>query len=97
MKRFNYLGIIIVFVSLICLTNNCKKDSPSPDRTNLPINQFIWSGLNFFYYWSDSVPKLTYAYYQNDTNKINAFLNGYTDHEKLFYDLLYKYNVVDKW
>ena len=106
MKRFNYLGIIVLALSLICLTNNCKKESPAPvpvitvDSTkikSLEINQFICGGLSYYYLWTDSVPKLSNSYFQNDTSKWNTFLRTYTDHEKLFNDLLYKQNVIDKW
>lgn len=102
MKIFNYI-IVAVFTCLIGLTTNCKKDSPSPapltqeERINLNINQFIWGGLNYWYLWVDSVPQLSDSYFQNDTNKLNDFLKPYSDHEKLFNDLLYKNGTVDKW
>jgi C-terminal processing protease CtpA/Prc len=100
MKRFRQLGAIALFASIICLMNNCKKDSPSNNSLSakdLEINQFIWGGLNYWYLWVDSVPNLLSSTYQNSDAKLNSFLNGYTDHEKLFYDLLYKYEAVDKW
>ena len=97
MKRLNYLGVIVLFVSLVCLINNCKKDSLSSNKVSSEINQFIWGGLNYWYLWKDSVPKLSESSFQNSTDNLNSFLNTYTDHEKLFNDLLYKQTEVDKW
>ena len=107
MKWIKHLWVIVIFALLLCLISNCKKDSIAPppakltaaDSANLislEINQFIWNGLNYYYLWVDSVPKLSPKYFQNDTNKWNTFLRPYSDHEKLFNDLLYK-NTVDKW
>ncbi|HEY4785273.1 MAG TPA: S41 family peptidase [Bacteroidales bacterium] len=100
MKKFNPLRITALFIMLSFLVTNCKKDHTSPSNTETPavtleINKFIWGNLNYWYYWVDSVPKLSYSYFQNDTNNINAFLKTYTDHEKLFNDLLYTKR--DKW
>lgn len=103
MKIFNHIIVIVVVIFLIGFTSNCKKDTPAPapltaeERISLNTNQFIWGGLNYWYLWVDSVPALALATYQNDTNKLNAFLKPYTDHEKLFNDLLYKKSTVDKW
>ena len=100
MKNINYL-IIILLISISLFTTNCKKDHPDTNgestKIKSEINEFIWGGLNYWYLWVDSVPKLSQSYYQNNVNNLNAFLAPYTDHEKLFNYLLYKQNVVDKW
>ncbi len=93
-STFVFLFLAVVFSLLI---TNCKKDKavPEPDQ----INKFIWNGLRDYYLWVDNVPNLTNArFQQNDRNNddLKTFLNQYTDHEKLFHDLLYKYKEVDK-
>jgi C-terminal processing protease CtpA/Prc len=103
MRKINYLASILIFVSIVFLTSNCKKNVSSPPSSsgkdssalNLEINQFIWGGLNYWYLWVDSVPKLSSAYFNNNVSNLNSFLNGYTDHEKLFNDLLYPN--LDHW
>ena len=100
MKKFNPLRITALFIMLSFLVTNCKKDNNSPSTTETPavkleINQFIWGNLNYWYYWVDSVPKLSESYFQGNINNLNSFLNTYSDHEKLFNDLLYTKR--DKW
>lgn len=97
-------ALILVFLSL----SNCKKDEPINSTTNKPvtntnltalnlhINEFIWTGLHNYYLWVDNVPNLSLSKFPLESDWI-AFLNKYQDHEKLFYDLLYKYKEVDKW
>jgi C-terminal processing protease CtpA/Prc len=81
---------------------NCKKDStiPIPDNQNIKEasapNKFIWSALHEYYLWEEQVPNLADSKLSNP-DTLNRFLNKYTDPEKLFYDLLYKYQVIDKW
>ena len=97
LSRIMVLSIILVYL----LQTGCKKDtistgSSNSDANNLEINQFIWYGMHNYYLWVDNVPKLSVSQYSNET-ALNSFLNGYTDHEKLFNDLLYQKDVIDKW
>lgn len=93
MKKINFLSSIILFILLPFLSSSCHKESSDP--YSLEINKFIWEGLNSYYLWVDSVPKLSPSYFQNNSNNLNNFLNGYSDHEKLFNDLLY--SNLDHW
>ena len=52
--------------------------------------------MHDYYLWVDQVPSLSASKYSNK-DTLNGFLNQYTDPEKLFYDLLYKYKTIDKW
>ena len=96
MKFFKLLCYCIAFSLLF---SNCKKDLSSSQISSLDleINEFIWGGLNTNYLWVDNVPKLSPTYFSNDQSKIINFLKGYSDHEKLFYDLLYDYGTVDRF
>ncbi|MDP4207843.1 MAG: S41 family peptidase [Bacteroidota bacterium] len=96
MKNANLLFILLISFYLGSLTTSCKKDSSGPNKAS-EIDQFIWYNMASYYLWADSVPKLSTAYFQNDTNKLNSFLAGYSDHKQLFSDLLYKYGTVDRF
>jgi C-terminal processing protease CtpA/Prc len=95
-----------VFFSFLLLSQllmvNCKKDTGISSRPTGPvpkasdINQFIWGGMHDYYLWVDQVPNLSSSKYNNQ-DTLNRFLNQYSDPEKLFYDLLYKYKEIDKW
>lgn len=71
------------------------------------VNSFIWNSMHDYYLWNDKISSLTNTYYQpltttstnykRNLDSLNVFLNKYTDPNKLFSDLLYQYNVVDKW
>jgi carboxyl-terminal processing protease len=97
MKKSIYI-ISSLLIAIILFSAGCKKDK-SEKESQVPseIDKFIWYGLNTYYLWVDDVEKLSPASFNNDTNQLNAFLCTYTDHEKLFYDLLYKYEEIDKW
>lgn len=100
MKRIYYLLLIAISFGTIVLTG-CKKDDPEEPKPVIneadEINKFIWTGLHDYYLWVKNVPRLTNNYYASNKDSLNNFLNKYSDHEKLFYDLLYKYEEVDKW
>ena len=97
-----YVSRLIPLLLLIqILLINCKKDAtideplkPVPDAS-IP-NKFIWNGLHDYYLWVDQVPNLSNTKFSNK-DSLNLFLNKYSDPEDLFYDLLYKYQVIDKW
>ena len=90
--KFTYL-IIITCISVVFETG-CRHDKAAvPDDQSLEINQFIWNNMQYSYLWTDSVSNLTK--YQQNSTALNTFLIGYTDHKKLFNDLLYP--TRDKW
>ena len=87
----------ILFASLI-LANCAKNDQDDdgitivdpPAEINTEINDFIWKGLNQWYYWQEDVPNLA------DTRDDNAaayktFLSSLDQGEEFFNSLLYKY------
>jgi len=92
-------GIILIFALLF----NCKKDNVSTKvPTNVVIkdtsivNRFIYTGLQTYYLWEDSIPNLTATKY-NNADTLNAYLNSYNDPQAFFTSLLYQYKTVDKW
>jgi C-terminal processing protease CtpA/Prc len=88
-KKFSICYIISV-VSVLLTLNSCKKDEPGLSTLDKHINTFIWEDMQAYYLWTDNVENLK-------DDKESGMVNKYTDHEKLFYDLLYKYKDVDKF
>jgi len=92
-------AIILIFALLF----NCKKDNVSTKvPTNVVIkdtsivNRFIYTGLQTYYLWEDSIPNLKATKY-NNADTLNAYLNSYNDPQKFFTSLLYQSGTVDKW
>lgn len=64
--------------------------------TELKVNDFIWKGLNLYYYWQADVPDLADARFASQA-ELNTFLSGYDAPEDLFEDLLFEYEVTDRF
>ena len=85
MKKNN----LLILATLI-IFNSCKKaddDDPNIIRleTDLEISDFIWKGLNQYYYWQESVADLSdskseneseYAYYLSQNPNPESFFNS---------------------
>lgn len=99
-----YLIRIIPFLLLSTVLINCKKGTDGPVTPIVPVtiaeasdvNKFVYNGLKDYYLWVDQIPNLVATKYSNK-DTLNNFLNSYTDPNKLFTALLYKYKTVDKW
>jgi C-terminal processing protease CtpA/Prc len=59
------------------------------DDQVVPVNDFIWKGLNQFYLWQEDVPNLSDSKFANQ-GELNAFLGNYSNPATLFEDLLYR-------
>ena len=82
MKKNVFIAITIfsfLFVS-------CTKDDGSVPQ-NLEVNDFIWKGLNLYYFWQADVPNLADNRFANQ-NELNSFLTTYINPKNLFDDLL---------
>ena len=65
------------------------------DDNAVPVNDFIWKGLNLYYLWQEEVPNLADNKYGNQA-QLNSFLSAYSP-EELFESLLYQRGVIDRW
>ena len=59
------------------------------DDNAVPVNDFIWKGLNLYYLYKDNVPNLSDDRFANQ-QQLNNFLQSYNDPEDLFESLLYR-------
>ena len=81
---------LLPYVVLLFILISCKDedDNIAPRENDFEIEDFIWEGLNNYYYWQNSVPDL--ADNRFDSQKSYAsFLSQFNeDHELLFESLL---------
>jgi len=59
------------------------------DDHAVPVNDFIWKGLNLYYLWQENVPALADDRFANQ-EQLNNFLESYGSPESLFESLLYR-------
>lgn len=97
-NKYKYFTRTIPFLFIILAMVNCKKESIAPivPAEATDVNKFIYNGLKDYYLWNDQVPYLAVNKFVNK-DSLNAFLNTFTDPNKLFTSLLYKYTKIDKW
>lgn len=89
-----FSGWVVLFIS--CSDSFDDVDNLlGPRDTSLkdPVNNFVWKGLNSWYYWQDDSENL------NDSKDDNVeayydFLNQYDDNEDLMLDLCYRHSRV---
>lgn len=92
MKKILKLTLLIIFT--LSVFQNCSDDYD--DVINYrSTNEFIWKGLNQYYYWQLDSPDLIDTRFAND-NAFQSFLNNYSP-EGLFNHLLFEPNVSDKY
>lgn len=80
-----FLGLV-VFILLA----SCRNEE---DQTSGSINDFVWKGLNSWYYWQPNVPNLADQVLNN--GQYASIVNG-KQPDQLFYSLLYNYNTTPK-
>lgn len=92
--RKTLLAFVAGSVIVSCSRNN-DSVTETPTAQADPINNFIWKGLNSWYYWQDKVPNLADNRFATVAD-YNTFLNSNTDHSDFFYSLLYNYPNIDR-
>jgi len=95
MKKTLSLAILLFFGAFTFFS--CQDDYDDievPD--NLKVNDFVWKGLNLYYYWQADVPNLSDNKFNNQ-GELNGFLSNYSTPESLFSDLLHQYSITDRF
>jgi len=81
MKRQYYFLILPLLLALYgCDTSSTSFTEASEEK------QFVWNGLNLWYFWQSSVPDLADGRFSDD-GEYHDFLTRYDDEENLFYSL----------
>lgn len=98
MKKTKHQILALCLLISGIFMSGCRKDDPVPEiiPEATEVNKFVWNGLHDYYLWNSQVPNLA-ANKFNDKDSLNSFLNKYSDPQKLFTSLLYKYDEVDRW
>ncbi|MDV3462499.1 hypothetical protein CMV04_15920 [Elizabethkingia anophelis] len=94
MKNLNKLSLVSL-IGLLSFTS-CSRDTINTDNngggTNTVAvkaeNDFVWKGLNSWYYWQKDVPGLADSF--KNSSDYATTLNAKTP-DALFYSFLYKY------
>ncbi|MBL0014061.1 MAG: peptidase S41 [Flavobacterium sp.] len=87
MKRTFFYFIFLITISLTFHSCEVQDDNKVPD--DIAINNFIWKGLNLYYFWQPDVANLADERFANQSD-LNAFLYGFPQPENLFQQLLNK-------
>ncbi|MBF00516.1 S41 family peptidase [Flavobacterium coralii] len=66
------------------------------DDNAVPVNDFIWKGLNLYYLWQPEVPELADDRFANQA-QLNDYLEVFSSPESLFNNLLYQRGVIDRF
>lgn len=93
-KTFIFAILLFIGVSSFFACQDDLDDIEVPRE--LKINDFIWKGLNLYYYWQADVTDLSDSRFANQ-GELNAYLNGFSSPEDLFYSLLNNYPNTDRF
>ena len=84
MRKF-ILYILLLFILISCKDED---DNIAPRQYDFEIEDFIWEGLNTFYYWQNSVPDLADNRFDSQKSYANFLSQFSANHELLFEYLL---------
>ena len=87
--------ILLTIISLSLFITSCNNSDDGVPK-NLEVNDFIWKGLNLFYFWQADVADLADDRFANQ-GELNSFLSTYSDPENLFDNLLFTTNNTDRF
>ena len=97
MKHYQKIGALALgaLLTLSC-SNNDDPDGPvNPNVSDVKVQDFVWKGLNSWYFWQSSVPKLGDKAFSSNSDYVN-YLNGKKPSD-LFYSLLNDYPNTDRF
>ena len=81
---------IIPYILLLFFTISCKDkdDNISSRQYDFEIEDFIWEGLNTYYYWQNSIPDLADNRFDSQKSYASFLSRFYANYELLFESLL---------
>ena len=93
--RFLFIIFILNLFAVSCSDNDDEIVEPMPEQ-NTEIQDFIWQGLNLWYFWQADVPNLADNKFTTAETYEN-FLKTEEDPENFFENLIYDRTNSDKW
>lgn len=92
---------LLLFLGLSLLATACSDNDDEPEEQppvaitlNNEVNEFIWNGMNYWYFWQADQDDLADERFAT-TDDFYTYLNGYSTSEALFDDLVFQPDVVD--
>lgn len=85
MKKIVLLTVCLVFLG--ASLNSCEDVDDKPLSSSLQIKDFIWKGLNLYYFWQAEEENLLDSRFTTQ-GQLNSFLETFNSPESLFEDLL---------
>ena len=82
--------LLLLFITISC----SKEDDNIPD--DIEIQNFIWKGLNAYYFWQQDIPDLSDQKFSSQ-EQLNSFLEDNSEPEEFFYSMLNNYPTTDKY
>jgi len=82
-----FLKITLALVLLTCVFISCEDKDDIPVPATLEVNDFIWKGLNLYYYWQEESLDLADTRF-NTQSQLNSFLADFSTPENLFEHLI---------
>ncbi|MDC9722755.1 MAG: S41 family peptidase [Urechidicola sp.] len=90
------IKIYLALAILLIIGFSCKNDDNENIPADVEVQNFIWKGLNAFYFWQQDLPNLSDQRFSSQ-EQLNGFLIDYPIPEELFYNLLNNYPTTDKY
>lgn len=93
----NKLNSLVILLFSFFIINSCNRDSTGSVSGQIEVNEinnFVWKGLNSWYYWQKDVPNLADSF--GTSSQYAAFINPKTP-DNLFYSLLNDYPNTDRF
>jgi C-terminal processing protease CtpA/Prc len=90
MKSLRKISLLVLSFFLMLACNGDDDETSTAD-----INDFVWKGLNSWYYWKPNVPLLADNAFSSPSDYKNFLSNKSPDN--LFYSLLYDYPNKDRY
>lgn len=87
------IGLLAIFV-LVGITG--LQSCEDMDDKAVPVNDFIWKGMNLYYLWKDNVQDLNDNRFANQ-GELNNYLSNFSSPESLFESLIYERQTIDRW
>ena len=83
------MRILLPFILLLFTIISCKDedDNIAPRENDFEIEDFIWEGLNTYYYWQNSVPDLADNRFDSQKSYASFLSQFNANHELLFESL----------
>tara|TARA_R110001632_G_scaffold749_8_gene2787 strand:+ start:2902 stop:4374 length:1473 start_codon:yes stop_codon:yes gene_type:complete len=84
------LGLLLIAIALSC---SDKDDDAFVYPKESTVQNFMWQGLNLWYFWQADAPNLGDSRFTSNDDYV-AYLESYTGPEEFFYQTCYKHSKV---